>query len=503
MTKKFLKKAQDYLITFLVLSLALSVLQILNVNQVPKTEAAGNCAITSFSALPGTVSSGQSSTLMWLTSGCSTVYLLVPGNQNPPGQSVATDGSYSTGALSYIGQPYNYILNGFDSNGNETSDTATVNVTQQAAYCTISSFNASPQSVSAGNSSNLGWNTANCNSASIDNGIGSVGTSGTKSVSPSQTTTYTLTAYGLVSGPTGPVGGSVTATAIVNVTQSGNGCNGVFNASQNPVLSGGSSNLSWSISGCDVVSLQGINNANSTIIYSNQGESPTGGYSITNITQQETWTLTGTITSTGAQQQWIITINVNNACSVTKFTATNVTSGNPSTLSWTTQNCTSVHLSGGEYSNNTNGYTLVGTGGTMQTSALTQTTTYYLQGFSNYNSSLISQATATVSGQNCTITVSRSLNSGSGTITSGGSYQGQGNGSTFGGSTDNTPYTVIVPSTGSVITVTSSTGGTGTVAGQSWNIIPSTGDAKTCSSSNSFSITTVPQYKTAAKLNVQ
>ncbi|MBU6447769.1 hypothetical protein KGQ24_02940, partial [Patescibacteria group bacterium] len=122
MKKKFLKQAQDYLITFLVLSFALSALQFLNVNQIAKTQAAGSCSIDSFTALPSTVSNGKSSTLNWLTSGCSTLYLLVPGNQNPPGQAVATDGSYNTGPLSY-GQTYNYTLNGFDSSGNETSMT--------------------------------------------------------------------------------------------------------------------------------------------------------------------------------------------------------------------------------------------------------------------------------------------------------------------------------------------------------------------------------------------
>src|SRR6185369_16693763 len=68
----------------------------------------------------------------------------------------------------------------------------------------------------SGGSSTLTWTSTNATSLTIDNNVGTVGTSGTKAVTPAATTTYTITA-------TGP-GGSATATATVTVGSSGGTC---------------------------------------------------------------------------------------------------------------------------------------------------------------------------------------------------------------------------------------------------------------------------------------
>jgi peptidoglycan-associated lipoprotein len=68
-----------------------------------------------------------------------------------------------------------------------------------------------PDSVQAGQSATLTWQTQNANDVSIDNGVGTVQPSGTQQVTPSQSTTYRLTARG--------AGGSEEATARVTVTQ--------------------------------------------------------------------------------------------------------------------------------------------------------------------------------------------------------------------------------------------------------------------------------------------
>ena len=70
--------------------------------------------------------------------------------------------------------------------------------------CTLS---ASPTTVVSGNSSTLTWATANAATLNINNGIGSVALSGTRSVSPTTTTTYT-----------GTVDGGAVCTATVTVT---------------------------------------------------------------------------------------------------------------------------------------------------------------------------------------------------------------------------------------------------------------------------------------------
>ncbi|MFN8007643.1 MAG: peptidoglycan-associated lipoprotein Pal [Terriglobia bacterium] len=71
------------------------------------------------------------------------------------------------------------------------------------------SLSASPSSIEKGESSTLTWSTSGATNVSIEPGIGDVSTSGNRSVSPSSTTSYTLTAKG--------EGGITTATAQVSV----------------------------------------------------------------------------------------------------------------------------------------------------------------------------------------------------------------------------------------------------------------------------------------------
>src|ERR1700690_975371 len=64
-----------------------------------------------------------------------------------------------------------------------------------AADPSCSAFTADPSSIQTGASSKLSWSCGNA-SVSIDNGIGTVNDADSKMVSPSATTTYTLTASG-------------------------------------------------------------------------------------------------------------------------------------------------------------------------------------------------------------------------------------------------------------------------------------------------------------------
>lgn len=75
---------------------------------------------------------------------------------------------------------------------------------------TINSFSASPPTITEGESSTLSWTVADATSVTIDHAIGSVAVStGTYSVSPTETTVYTLTAANSA--------GSVTAMTTVTV----------------------------------------------------------------------------------------------------------------------------------------------------------------------------------------------------------------------------------------------------------------------------------------------
>jgi peptidoglycan-associated lipoprotein len=74
----------------------------------------------------------------------------------------------------------------------------------------IAEFSAEPSSIERGQSAVLRWSVTGSNNVAINNGIGTVQATGNRRVTPSQTTSYTLTANG--------VGGEATATATVTVT---------------------------------------------------------------------------------------------------------------------------------------------------------------------------------------------------------------------------------------------------------------------------------------------
>lgn len=74
-------------------------------------------------------------------------------------------------------------------------------------------LNASPASVSPGQTVTLSWSSTNATDLDIEPGIGKVAPQGRTPANPTQSTTYTITA-------TGP-GGSATATAHVDVTATG------------------------------------------------------------------------------------------------------------------------------------------------------------------------------------------------------------------------------------------------------------------------------------------
>jgi hypothetical protein len=69
-------------------------------------------------------------------------------------------------------------------------------VTSVPAYSwpTINDFHCSNTTVVLGNQAKLYWTVTNADTITIDNGIGSVGASGTVYIYPSATTTYTLMA---------------------------------------------------------------------------------------------------------------------------------------------------------------------------------------------------------------------------------------------------------------------------------------------------------------------
>jgi len=160
-------------------------------------------AITSFTANPTTVNAGAGSMLSWVTTGATSI-AITPGTFTSSSASGSTNVSPTATTT--------YTLTATNTTG---SATATLTVTVNAATKpTITSFTASPASITSGSDSTLSWATSGATGIAITPGtFTSASANGSTSVTPTATTTYTLTATNAA--------GSTTATAKVTVTASG------------------------------------------------------------------------------------------------------------------------------------------------------------------------------------------------------------------------------------------------------------------------------------------
>src|SRR5215470_17339941 len=148
--------------------------------------------ISSFTATPSSITSGQTSVLSWSVTGA-TGLRLDPGNVNVTGQ---TSKSVTPTATT------TYVLTATNSAGSVTrSVTVTVtNGTPPPPLPVISSFTATPSSITSGQSSVLSWSVTGATGLRLDPGSVNVTGATSRSVTPSATTTYTLTAINSAGG---------------------------------------------------------------------------------------------------------------------------------------------------------------------------------------------------------------------------------------------------------------------------------------------------------------
>jgi hypothetical protein len=213
-------------------------------------------AIASLSASPTTITSGAGSYLYWSTTNAYNVYISSIGY-------VGTSG----GRYVYPSSTTNYQLIAYGSGGNGYAS-RTVTVTSPPTC----SFSASPTTVAPGAGSTLSWSTANASSVSINQGVGSVPTSGTRAVYPFSTTSYQLTASG--------AGGTTYCNSTVTVAPAPT-CS--LSASPSAIFTGASADLAWTTANASSVSInQGI------------GSVPTSGTESVSPANTTTYRLTAT-----------------------------------------------------------------------------------------------------------------------------------------------------------------------------------------------------------------
>jgi len=180
--------------------------------------------ISSFGASPASISAGGSSTLSWSVAGASTVSIDQGiGNVALSGSRLVTPVATTV-----------YTLTAANASGASTTATAQVVVSgatptptpTPAGYPVINYFTASPTTIYAGNLVTLGWNVSNATSISIDNGVGTVPSSGSISVHPVTSTNYTITAYNSAGASSKSayvfVNAGQSSFAVISVTASAN-----------------------------------------------------------------------------------------------------------------------------------------------------------------------------------------------------------------------------------------------------------------------------------------
>ncbi len=259
-----------------------------------------------------------------------------------------------------------------------------------APTCTLT---ATPSTIASGGSSSIGWTTTDGTTLTLDNGIGEVNpvASGSTSVSPVVTTTYS----GTVEGP----GGTADCNAVTVTVTDTPAPTCTLTATPSTIGAGGSSALGWTTTDATDVTIDTVTAGTDVSV------NPVASGSVT-VTPAATRVYTCKVTGPGGEGSSTTTITVNDtpaspSCTLTADPAS-ITSGESSFLTWTSTNATSMSI-------NQDIGTVTPVGGGEVEVAPTATTTY--------------TATVTGSGQTtggCSATVTIPTTPGGGSLANAG-----------------------------------------------------------------------------------
>ena len=231
---------------------------------------------------------------------------------------------------------------------------------------------ATPDTIQRGGSTQIKWNSFNATEVTILPGIGSVGPSGSRTVSPTQTTEYTMTMRNATDSF------SISATVYVEETQN---TPPTVNLTASPthVSYNGVSTLSWnSDNATSCMATGGANNWGGSVPLD-------GSQSSGNLTHTTTFTITCTNgQGQSATDSATVTVDSVGNQPTVNLTAddTSIDDGDHTTLRWTSNNADYCTASGGR-----NGWSgSRSTSGTFNTGDLHNDTTYTIQCYNNYGS---------------------------------------------------------------------------------------------------------------------
>ena len=211
-----------------------------NARTTVSTSSAQPVQILFFTANPTSITTGQSSTLSWRVINADSVTLSGVG----PVQASASAPVSPTATTTYT----------LTAKNSTSQDTATAVVVVNPVATKLLYCYATPTNITLGESATLNWSATNATSVNIQPGVGNVALSGNVVVTPTASTTYTVTA-------TGP-NGSTTDTCSVAVTVTTGSMPRIIRFSAvPPTINGGqTSTLLWVVENADTVAITGLGN---------------------------------------------------------------------------------------------------------------------------------------------------------------------------------------------------------------------------------------------------
>ncbi|HEY1757138.1 MAG TPA: OmpA family protein [Bryobacteraceae bacterium] len=286
-----------------------------------------------------------------------------------PAVTLSAPTSAITTFTAVAGQLYTFRLLVKDNFGAQSFAYVTIS-TKATPTPTINFFTATPASITSGQSSTLSWSVTGANTVTITgNSSTNLGLTGSLPVSPTVTTTYTLTAtnsYGSTTSQVTVVVGSSTVSLLYCY------------ATPTNIMAGESATLNWSAPLATAV----------TISPTVGSVPPTGTFAVSpTATTNYTVMATGP-NNTSASCTIAVTVTPGQLPRIIQFSATppNIMSGQSSTLNWVVDNATAVSIN--------NGVGTVALTGTQSVSP-TATTAYTLTATNAYGS-VTAMATVTV-----------------------------------------------------------------------------------------------------------
>ena len=231
-----------------------------------------------YSADPQIITTGESSTFTWATAYADSVSIDQGiGSVDLNGSLEVSPTETTTYTLTAVGT------------GGTTTESVTVTVNIPPPTVTIS---ADPEAIVVGESTSLNWASTNADSASIDNGIGSVDVNDSTTVSPTETIPYTITVTGL--------GGTATDSVTISVTDPSVPPTVSISATPVTIEQGASSTLTWTST-----------NAQSAYIDNGIGVVSVEGSAIVSPSHTTTYLLTVTGPTGSASAQAVIMVTGN------------------------------------------------------------------------------------------------------------------------------------------------------------------------------------------------